>query len=131
MVELDNKHIVLDTSTKKSKLRAFTLFESVVAITIISILIGLGSMIYGNLVESEQPIAYYQAKEEVDHLFKNLIESKAYFSQNFSYETYDIEQKIDFHLGNKKLYQVEYIITTQGKKWWSEKHLIANNQDEE
>lgn len=120
----------MNRSSEYSTVRAFTLFESVVAITIISILIGIGTMIYGNLVEAERPVAYYQAKEEVDLLFKDLKETKAFFSKNYDYETFSIQQKVDFHKGNKNLYQVEYTINAQGKKWWNEKHLIANHLNE-
>ena len=110
------------------KTPAFTLFESVVAITIISLLIGIGSMIYGNLVQAERPISYYQAKEEIDQLLMDLKQNKNYFNQNFEFDSYNIEQKVTFHLGNKKLYQIEYVVSSQGKEYWSENHLISNSQ---
>jgi hypothetical protein len=110
-------------------MKAFTLFESVVAITIITILIALSTMIYSNIVESEKPLAYYQAKQEVTKIFNETKQSQAFFSKNYNFETFDIEQKVDFHQGNKKLYQIDYTISAQGKQWWTEKHLVANRQD--
>lgn len=108
------------------KLAAFSLFESVVAITIISVLIGIGTLIYGNIVEAEPPLSIYQAKNEIQKLHHELKTSGAYFSQNHDYEIFTIQQQVDFHRGNKRLYQVDYHVIMQDKKWYSEKHLIAN-----
>lgn len=110
----------------QNKLKAFSLFESVVAIAIISVLIGIGIVVYSNLVQAERPIPFYQAKEEIDLMYHELQNTKAFFPKTLSHETYSIEQKVDFHNGNKKLYLVEYIVTAQNKKWYSEKHLMAN-----
>lgn len=107
-------------------LPAFSLFESVVAIAIISVLIGIGTLIYSNLIEAERPISYYQAKEEIEIHLQELKSTKAFFSKTFSNDIYSIEQKVDFYNGNKKIYLVEYSVNTQNKKWHTEKHLIVN-----
>ena len=119
---------MVELTKYNNKVQAFTLFESVVAIAIISVLIGLATIIYGNLVQAERPIPFYQAKEEIDNYYFELKKNKAFFSKNYDHENYNIEQKVDFYNGNKKLYLVEYTVTAQNKKWWSEKHLIANLQ---
>lgn len=106
------------------------MFESVVAIAIISVLIGIGTLIYSNLIEAERPVPFYQAKEEIDLMYHELQTSKAYFPKVLSNDSYSIEQKVDFHNGNKKLYLVEYIVMAQNKKWYSEKHLVANHGNE-
>lgn len=112
---------------KPNKLKSFSLFESVVAIAIISVLIGIGIVVYSNLVQAERPIPFYQAKEEIDLMYHELQNTKAFFPKTLSHETYSIEQKVDFHNGNKKLYLIEYVVTAQNKKWYSEKHLIAKH----
>lgn len=110
----------------KQKVQAFSLFESVVAIAIISVLIGIGTIVYSNLVSAEKPIPFYQAKEEIDLYYHQMQESKAFFPKVYDQETYSIEQKVDFHKGNKKIYLVEFVVTAQNKKWYTEKHLLAN-----
>lgn len=115
-----------DIPLLKQKVQAFSLFESVVAIAIISVLIGIGTLVYSNLVEAEKPIPFYQAKEEIDLYYHQLQESKAFFPKVYDQETYSIEQKVDFHNGNKKIYLVEFVVTAQNKKWYTEKHLLAN-----
>lgn len=115
---------------RKSKhLKSFTLLESVTAITIITLLIGVSAMIYGNVVESEKPMAYYQAKQDVARIYQNTKADQAFFTKNFGFETYDIEQAVEFYKGNKKLYQINYTISSKGDVWWTEQHLVANKQN--
>lgn len=116
-------------SLRRPRLGAFTIFESTVAVTIISVIIGIASLIYSNVIDSEKPVPYYQAKQEVDKIFQDTKSSSAFFSKNFSFETYEIKQDVEFYNGNKKLYQLDYTITTGGKQWWKESHLVANTQD--
>lgn len=122
MAQLINKN----TASRAKRLRAFSLFESVVAIAIISVLIGIGTLVYSNLVESERPIPYYQAKEEIDRYFHLLQTERTFFSRVFDHDSYSIEQHVDFYNGNKKLYLVEYVVKAQNEIWLTEKHLIAN-----
>jgi len=105
---------------------AFSLFESVVAIAIISVLIGIATIVYSNLVQAERPIAFYQAKEEIDFYFQQMQHDKSFFSKLYEHETYSIEQLVEYHNGNKKLYQVQYRVTAQSKLWYTEKHLLLN-----
>src|SRR5688500_4474956 len=121
MVELKE-----NSTLPRQTVAAFSLFESVVAIAIISVLIGIGTIVYSNLVEAERPVAFYQAKEEIDLYYHTLQQSKAFFSKTYEHETFSIEQKVDFHNGNRKIYQVEYLVTSQNKMWYSEKHLLTN-----
>lgn len=111
---------------RHTRISAFTLFESVVAIAVISVLIGIVTITYSNLVGAEKPIAFYQAKEEVDRYFEALKTSGAFFPASYDHETYTITQSVDFHQGNKKIYCIDYTISAGGKTWWTEKHLLAN-----
>lgn len=118
-------------NSRHIKLNAFTLFESVVAITVITVLIGIGTLIYGNLVEAEKPLAYYQSKEEVEKHYHELQESKLFFNANFDHETYQIEQKVAFHNGNKNLYRVTYIVSIAEDQILVENHLIPNAYEQQ
>ncbi len=113
-----------------NKLPAFTLFESVIAITIITVLIGIGTMIYGNLMHSEKPLSYYQAQAEIELKLQELKMNQLFVHQSFDYENYEIEQNISFYKGNKKLYLVTYTARTGGKELLVENHLIPNNLNE-
>lgn len=112
------------------KLKAFTLFESTVAVTLITIVLGMSTLIYSNILDAERPVAFYQAQQEVDQIFHETKTSGAFFTKNFSFENYDIEQKVDFYKGNQRLYQVDYTVTSGEKKLWTESHLVANTKYE-
>ena len=116
-------------SNRAKSLKSFTLLESVTAITIITLLIGVSAMIYSNVVESEKPMAYYQAKQNVARIYQNTKADQAFFTKSFGFETYDISQDVAFYRGNKKLYQINYTITSKGDVWWTEQHLVANKQN--
>lgn len=109
------------------KMKAFTLFESVVAISIITVLIGLGAMIYGNLMHAEKPLAYYQAQDEIDQHFNELCQSKAFFNQDFKSDTYRVEQRVSFYHGNKNLYQISYTAWAGSEVLCVENHLVVND----
>lgn len=120
---------------KIAKLPAFTLFESVVAITVITILIGLGTMIYSNVLQAENPLAYYMAKDEVDHRLQQLSEQQLFInghSDNFQVDSdmYQIEENIDFYKENKSLYLITYIAFSGGEELFREQHLLPNLNNE-
>jgi hypothetical protein len=109
------------------KLQAFTLFESVVAISIITVLIGLGTLIYSNLVYSENPIAFYQAKDQIDIQLHELSKSQAFFNREFDFETFRIEQHIEPYNGNNQLYKVTFLAFAGTKKLIQEQHLLSHD----
>lgn len=116
-------------SGRSVRLPSFTIFESTVAVTIISIVLGLSTMIYANVLDSENPVVYYQAKQEIDKLLINTKKERTFFNKTFDYETYEIQQEVDFYKGNKKLYQVNYKVLSANKELWTESHLIANDEE--
>ena len=107
-------------------LSAFTLFESTVAVTIITIVLGMSTLIYSNVLDSERPVAFYQAKQDIDRIFLDTKRSKAFFDKTFEYEAYNIEQKVNAYKGNQKLFLLEYKVISGGKEMWKEQHLVAN-----
>ena len=88
-------------------------------------------MIYSNVLDSERPIAFYQAKQDIDEIFLNTKNTGAFISKNFEFETYDIQQKVDFYKGNERLFQIDYTVVSNDKQIWSESHLVANTEHAE
>lgn len=112
--------------TYQKKLNAFSLFESIIAVSIISILTGIGSLVLANVSKSEKGILYYEAKQDVDFYLHELKENSTLISNQFDKETYSISQHVDFYKGNKSLYEVTYIVQSGEEIWFTEKHLIIN-----
>ena len=111
-----------------AKLKSFSLFESVVAVSIIAILIAIATLTYGNMLEAEKPLAFYQGKSEIDGMLKNLKKEKIFISQTKDFDTYSITQSVNPYQGNNNLLLVEYEIKAGTKTWWTEKHLVSNDQ---
>lgn len=110
------------------KLKGATLIDALIAVTISAIVIGGISLAFGYLVESERPIVFYKAKEEITLLHHNLIESKAYFTESFDKETYTIEQEVEPYQGRKDIWLVKYKIIIQNKTIYTQKHLVLNEE---
>lgn len=110
---------------KTNKIAAFTLFESVVAVTIIAVLIGLGSLIHANVVSSSQPVVYDLAQNEVDRLFYDLKNEKQWITETRDYEDFQIEQKITPYQGAKTLLLITYKAFNANEILFTEKHLVA------
>lgn len=109
------------------RIKAFTLFESVVAISIISVLIGLGSLTYSNLVMADNPLIYYQAKNQIDIQLHNLNESQAFISRVFEFENYRVEQNCEQYKGNKNLVNVTFLAMIENKEILREQHLMIHD----
>ncbi len=110
------------------KVKAFSLFESVVAISIITICIGIGALIYSNLINSDKPMLVLEAREEMKHHFHDLKQDRLYINQSFDHEIYFINQKVSPYKGNKLIYEVEYEIEARGKIIESQKYLLVNEE---
>jgi len=109
------------------KVKAFSLFESVVAIAIITICIGIGAAIYTNVMRSQQPIMVVKGKEEMKRLFNELKTTKLYVNQSFDFDYYRIDQELEAYQGNAKVYEVHYKLFIQDKLMLNEAHLIYND----
>lgn len=110
------------------KLSAFGLFESVIAVSIISILVGISSLVIGNLTQSEKRVAYFQAKEDVAFYFQTLKENQLFISQSFDKEIYTIQQEVIPYHDKKNLYQVTYLVLQGSEELYVEKHLLINER---
>ena len=98
----------------KIKIEAFTLFESVVAITIISVCLGIGSLVYSNIVNSEKTVVNFESNSQAKELFEDLKLSKLYSSKNYQFKSFEINQEVNDYQGIKNLYQIT-LIETKGK----------------
>ncbi len=110
------------------KVNAFSLFESVVAIAIISVCIGIGATIYSNVISAEKPLVVIKGQEEIKRLLHDLKTSKLYMSQSFDFEDYRIDQEINPYQGNQLIYQVDYKLFVGGALKAQQQHLVYNEE---
>jgi len=106
------------------RIRSFTIFESVISTTIISVLIGIAAMIYTNVIGSEKPLGVYQAEGTIVSMLQDLKVNKSFFSKSVEQENCVIRQEVNFYHGNKNIYEVIYKVDVGTKTWHTEKHLV-------
>lgn len=111
------------------KLRAFTLFDSLIAVTITAVIMGTLSLSYGYLIESDSPMSSMVAQGELTKILHDLKESKSYFNKTIEAERYTIKQTIMPYKGNKKLFLVTFDVIINSKIIHTESHLIDNEEN--
>ena len=91
----------------------------------------MSTLIYSNILDAENPVVLYQAKQEIDRILIDTKESKAFFTKTFEYETYDIKQEVDPYRKEIRNYirsSTQWFLLT--KDIWQENHLVANTEHE-
>ena len=76
-------------------LKANSLVESVISIAIISICILVAFLIYINVIRQNRSIAFCKAKHSVELLYNNAIADKNYDDEDYKYENYIIEKRVE------------------------------------
>ena len=111
------------------KLKAFTLFDSLIAVTITAIIISTLSLSYGYLIESDKPIVNLKAETEITKLLHDINSSKSYFNKVIEFETYTIQQVVTPYRGNKSLYLITFSVEVNSKITHTEQHILLNEED--
>lgn len=108
------------------KLNAFSLFESVIAVSIISIVSAIGATVLSNVSRSEKGHVYFEAKEEVDLRFHQLKTEQNFVSTSFESENFSVEQTISPYKNQPDLWQVTYTAKSGSEILFIENHLVKN-----
>ncbi len=104
--------------SNKYKVKAGSIIESVIAMTIIAICLSMALIIYARVLDADQSVAHYQARQKVKELLWETKTEKQFEDEDFDYETYKIEKKVE-ELDHNAGYKIVFIIKVQSKK---EKH---------
>lgn len=91
----------MKSSKRFKKLKASSVLESVIAITIISICVLVASVIYINVISHNSSIAYYNAIHTIKTLKIESIQLKDYEDNNYDYDDYSINKKIILNKSEK------------------------------
>lgn len=71
-------------------LKASSILESVIAITIISICVLVAFLVYLNIISQNKPISYYDAKHKVEFITNESLMNKNYDNETFKFKNYNI-----------------------------------------
>ncbi|WP_179008675.1 hypothetical protein [Winogradskyella forsetii] len=99
---------------KSYKLKASSLIESVMAITIISICVFIATLVYVKLLDSDYEVSYYKAKHKIGELHLETIQQQLFEDETFDFESYKIKKTInDYSIFLK---QIVFVLETETKK---------------
>ncbi|MDO5968989.1 hypothetical protein Q4Q35_04140 [Flavivirga aquimarina] len=76
-------------------LKASSVLESVIAISIISICALVAFMVYLNIIRHNKSIAYFNARHSISLLIQQSIEQKDYESNDYTFTGYSIKKQVD------------------------------------
>ncbi|TGV01055.1 hypothetical protein EM932_16990 [Flavivirga rizhaonensis] len=74
-------------------MKASSLVESVIAISIISICVLVVFMVYLNVINLNKSVHYYKAKHTIEFLTQEIIKQQDYEDNIFKYEGYTVTKK--------------------------------------
>jgi len=111
-------------------LKASSLLESVIAISIISICILVAFSIYVNVTSNKKSVGFYNAKHKVEELTNTVLSEKDYEDDEFKYNGFKIKKNVDIDRDNN-LVELNFQITTSDKTYIIHKILpyIIENED--
>jgi len=111
----------------KLKTEAFTLFESVIAITIITVCLGIGTIIYSNVIHSEKLLVSLEGQFEIVKLFHDTKTRKLFFPKEYDYNAYQIIQRVTDYNGIKQLYHITFDVMVGKHKTYTKQFLVYDS----
>ncbi len=100
------------TYNKKHFLKANSLIESVIAITIIATCLLIAIRVYVLVLNSSDPFIAYKIRFKVDELVASTKREQTFDNEIYNFENYTIEKKVEAYQDTKGLKKVKYIATT-------------------
>ncbi|WP_109852420.1 hypothetical protein [Aquimarina sp. AU58] len=99
----------------KYNVKAGSVIESVIAMTIIAICLSMALIIYSRVLGSDNSIAHYQARQKVKELFWETKSEKQFIDEDYDFESFTVVKKVE-KLENNTGYKVVFTIKVQSKK---------------
>lgn len=117
----------MSASKRFKYLNGSSILESVIAIAITSICILVAFTIYINVVKRNDPIAYYDAKQKVELLTRNVMEQEDYENDSYGYDNYTIVKEVELR-ETEKTVLLKWTIKTANKAY-DVKKIIPYGQE--
>lgn len=100
---------------KTFRLRASSLGETVIAMALISICLGMTLIVYGRVISSSENISSYLAEQKVKQLIYETEEEQLFEDEDFEYGSYKVLKRVERDVEGQLSY-VTFIILNNGKK---------------
>lgn len=96
-------------------LKASSLLESVMAISIISICILIGTMTYAKVLETGNTLVFYKAKHRISKMLLSSSDAHFFEDNEYDYSSYKITKRIEKHPHNLYIRRVVFTIEIGAK----------------
>lgn len=113
---------------KKGYIRASSLIESVIAITIITLCLLVALQLYITVLEGRPAMNDHRLKFQVDQLVSEMKLNPSFDSEIYDFETYTIRKSVTHHNNRETLKKVSYSI--QGQSDTITYHYLILKEDE-
>jgi Tfp pilus assembly protein PilV len=113
---------------KKGYIRASSLIESVIAVTIITLCLLVALQLYVTVLEGRPSMNDYRLKFQVDQLVSEMKLNPSFDSGIYDFETYTIRKSVTDHNNLETLKKVSYSI--QGQSDTITYHYLILKEDE-
>lgn len=91
-------------------MKASSLIESLISLTIISIIIVVSMLIFSNILNSRYNISYFQALNRIEKIKTLNEKDKIFEKKNYKFKEYIIKQEVIPYRDNTNLLELKYII---------------------
>ncbi len=102
-------------SLSKYKIKAGSIIESVIAMTIIAVCLSMALIIYARVLDADHSIANYQARQKVKELLWETKTEQLFIDEDYDFESFTVHKKVE-ELENDSGYKVVFMIKVQSKK---------------
>lgn len=109
-------------------LKASSLIETVMAITLISICSLVALTIYLNVITQNNPTYYYEAKHTIKKLTQTIEKEQDFEDDTYKYSNYTIEKSTSVNT-EKQIAIINYKILTGQKAYTIKKIITIENKD--
>lgn len=111
---------------KQKKLKGFTLVEAVVSMIIIMVCFSISTMVYLNVVKSDNISSKTKAFLEVKHIASSTFQNHEFFDQTFESDNLTVTRHIEPYQNNPKLKLIIITATNQkGKVLYTFKQITT------
>jgi len=99
----------------KVTLKASSIMETVIAITIITLCSLISTMVFSNVINQTPLLKKYEYEYELVELIQQIKEEKDISISNFKFEGFTIEKKVTKDPNNQKLNKVQLVMAIEKK----------------
>lgn len=99
---------------KKYNVKASSITESVIAMTIVAICLAIAMFTYGSVLQTDNNVTFFIAQQKVKELLYETKKNNQVKDENYDYESFTIQKTVK-ELDNNS-FAVDFIVTTVNKK---------------